>query len=176
MIKTAKKNQFNASMATIKQKRLIMNRTMRGMQCCCKQESHGDWMATEHNSAVANNLKQKYGEHNYDDFSFYFDNYDDDYLNDDADGVLHKVSGMPVTSLFNLHKDNGNTETKCCNTQCHNDDDDDDKAPRNHSNYDIFRSIWHPLPCCLQKGWNPRHKGWTCRSYQHGKAIKTMGL
>jgi len=38
-----------------------MNRTIRGMQCCCKQESHGDWMATEHNSAVANNLKQKYG-------------------------------------------------------------------------------------------------------------------
>merc|ERR1711902_15772 len=26
------------------------------------KESHGDWLATEHNSAVANNLKQKYGE------------------------------------------------------------------------------------------------------------------
>merc|ERR1712141_736471 len=25
------------------------------------KESHGDWMAVEHNSAVANNLKQKYG-------------------------------------------------------------------------------------------------------------------
>merc|ERR1711963_10040 len=25
------------------------------------KESHGDWLATEHNSAVANNLKQKYG-------------------------------------------------------------------------------------------------------------------
>ena len=35
----------------------------RGKQCCCNQESHGDWLATEHNSAVANNLKQKYGKH-----------------------------------------------------------------------------------------------------------------
>jgi len=25
------------------------------------KESHGDWFATEHNSALANNLKQKYG-------------------------------------------------------------------------------------------------------------------
>jgi len=25
------------------------------------KESHGDWLAAEHNSAVANNLKQKYG-------------------------------------------------------------------------------------------------------------------
>ena len=33
---------------------------MKAMQC--EQESHGDWLATEHNSAVANNLKQKYGE------------------------------------------------------------------------------------------------------------------
>lgn len=33
----------------------------KGKQCCCNQESHGDWLATEHNSAVANNLKQKYG-------------------------------------------------------------------------------------------------------------------
>ena len=156
-----------------------MNRTIRGMQCCCKQESHGDWMATEHNSAVANNLKQKYGEHNYDDYGFYFDNNDDNYLNcNNADGlyVIHKVSEMPVTSLVDSNKDNGNTETKCCNTHRHDDDDDDDdKAPHNH-NYDICRSIWHPLPCCLQKGWNPRHKGWTCRSYQHGRATMTMTM
>ena len=83
-----------------------MNRTIRGMQCCCKQESHGDWMATEHNSAVANNLKQKYGEHNYDDYGFYFNNNDENYLNYDADGVyvIHKVSGMPVTSLVDSNK------------------------------------------------------------------------
>ena len=34
--------------------------------------------------------------------------------------------------------------------------------------YNNCRSIWYPLPCCLQKGWHPSHKGWTCRSYQHG--------
>ena len=34
----------------------------REKQSCFQQESHGDWLATEHNSAVANNLKQKYGE------------------------------------------------------------------------------------------------------------------
>ena len=27
-----------------------------------EKESHGDWLSVEHNSAVANNLKQKYGE------------------------------------------------------------------------------------------------------------------
>ena len=26
------------------------------------KESHGDWLAVEHNSTVANDLKQKYGE------------------------------------------------------------------------------------------------------------------
>ena len=26
------------------------------------KESHGDWLALEHNSTVANDLKQKYGE------------------------------------------------------------------------------------------------------------------
>jgi hypothetical protein len=26
------------------------------------QESHGDWLACEHNSALANSLKSKYGE------------------------------------------------------------------------------------------------------------------
>ena len=59
--------QFNANMATTKQEidhRSWIKRNMqRGKQCCCNQESHGDWLATEHNSAVANNLKQKYGKH-----------------------------------------------------------------------------------------------------------------
>ena len=42
------------------------------------QESHGDWLAAEHNSAVANNLKQKYGENNLDGVYDYFshDTYD----------------------------------------------------------------------------------------------------
>ena len=47
------------------------------MQFNAMQESHGDWLAAEHNSAVANNLKQKYGKnscnediHNYNDFNY----------------------------------------------------------------------------------------------------------
>ena len=37
------------------------DRSPEDMQSYMK-ESHGDWLAVEHNSAVANDLKQKYGE------------------------------------------------------------------------------------------------------------------
>merc|ERR1712107_633792 len=39
-----------------------------------------------------------------------------------------------------------------------------------------IRSIWHPLPCCLQKGRNPRHKGRTCWSYQHASCPSSFIL
>ena len=37
------------------------DRSPEDMQSYMK-ESHGDWLAVEHNSTVANDLKQKYGE------------------------------------------------------------------------------------------------------------------
>ena len=37
------------------------DRSPEDMQSYMK-EAHGDWLAIEHNSATANNLKQKYGE------------------------------------------------------------------------------------------------------------------
>ena len=137
------------------------------------QESHGDWMAAEHNSAVANNLKQKYGKnscnediHNYNDFIMtvmmiivVMNNLKQKYhILNMANSFL--IMRMMATKIIKTYNDGSK------NYKAYNDDDDDDKA---YDDYDICRSIWHPLPCCLQKGWNPCHKGWACRSYWHGK-------
>ena len=71
------------------------------------QESHGDWLAAEHNSAVANNLKQKYGKHicdgdNHNQNDFNHDSYDDNCRDEQLQAKIWRIQFLIMRMMAKI--------------------------------------------------------------------------